>query len=153
MTFKFSAKSLYSWGTVLLWMLLIFFFSSQPAHDSNELSKGITRSIKEVVEKITPEEEVFTFDDFNHKVRKNAHFFIYLVLGLLVLNALKKSRVIGFKRLLMGFIICVLYAITDEIHQLFVPGRGAQVRDVMIDSSGALVGILLLKIISNKWRF
>jgi VanZ family protein len=147
MTFKFNVKSLYSWGTVLLWMILIFFFSSQPAHDSNELSKGITRSIKEVVEKITPEEEVFTFGDFNHKVRKNAHFFIYLVLAILVLNSLKSNRVKGSKKILITFMICVLYAISDEIHQLFVPGRGAQIRDVMIDSTGAVVGMLLFKVI------
>ena len=44
----------------------------------------------------------------------------------------------------LAFLICVLYAISDEIHQLFVPGRAGQVRDVLIDSSGSFLGIFLV---------
>ena len=48
----------------------------------------------------------------------------------------------GLKVILLAFLICGLYAISDEIHQLYVQGRSGQVSDVLIDSSGALVGIL-----------
>ena len=49
----------------------------------------------------------------------------------------------------LSFLVCVLYAISDEVHQLFVPGRGAQVKDVFIDSAGAIVGVGLYLIISR----
>lgn len=137
-----------SWVAVVLWMLLIFRLSSQVAEQSNELSKGITAVIVETVEKISPKKD-FNMDTINHFVRKNAHFFAYLTLGILALKAIRRSKVRGFTALVMAFGICVLYAISDEVHQLFVPGRGGQARDVLLDSSGALVGIGLYMLIAK----
>lgn len=142
-----------SWAAVLFWMLLIFYLSSQVAEQSNNLSKGVTKIIVETVEKVTPEKD-FNMDTINHFVRKNAHFFAYLTLGILVLNAIRRSRmngstISGVATLAMAFGICVLYAISDEVHQLFVPGRGGQVKDILIDSSGAIVGIGLYMIIAK----
>lgn len=45
--------------------------------------------------------------------------------------------------MLLALATCIVYAVSDEIHQLFVPGRGAQVKDVMIDSTGAFAGIII----------
>ncbi|MFP5109854.1 VanZ family protein [Neobacillus sp. C211] len=45
--------------------------------------------------------------------------------------------------------ICVLFAVSDEFHQLFVAGRGAQVKDVFIDSAGAIVGIVIYGIVNR----
>lgn len=142
-----------SWAAVLLWMLLIFYLSSQVAERSNNLSKGVTEVIIETVEKIVPEKD-FNMYSINHFVRKNAHFFAYLTLGILVLNAIRRSRVNGGRKsgvatLAMAFGICVLYAISDEVHQLFVPGRGGKVKDILIDGSGAIVGIGLYMIIAK----
>jgi VanZ family protein len=76
-------------------------------------------------------------------VRKFAHFFAYLVLGILVLSAFVKSDYKGGKTFVYAFVICAVYASSDEIHQLFVSGRGCQIKDVLIDSGGALTGIAL----------
>lgn len=81
--------------------------------------------------------------DLHHFIRKNAHFLIYLILGVLVKYALGSSGLKGFKALGIGLLICVGYAFSDEIHQLVVPGRGGQLSDVIIDSCGAGLGILL----------
>lgn len=140
-----------SWAIVLLWMLLIFYSSAQVADQSNKLSKGITEVIVETVEKVAPE-ATFDLDTFNHFVRKNAHFFAYLLLGIFVLHALWRSGVGGVRALVIAFGICVLYAISDEVHQLFVPGRGGQAKDVLIDSSGAIVGIGIYRILKKKKR-
>ena len=121
-------------------MLLIFNLSSQAASESDQLSTGITEIIVKVIEKIIPKAD-FNIEDFNHIVRKNAHFIAYLVLGVLVINALKMSGIRELE-LLDWLWICMLYAASDEIHQLFVPGRSGEIRDVMIDSSGAAVGIV-----------
>ncbi len=139
---------LFSWVAVLLWMLLIFHLSSQVAEDSNELSKGVTEIVVETAEKVAPKYNL-DVNNFNHIVRKNAHFFTYLVLGILVSNATKRSGLRGTRAIFFIFTICVFYAISDEIHQAFVPGRGPQVKDVFIDSAGSIAGIGLY-LISSK---
>lgn len=62
-----------------------------------------------------------------------------------MVNVLKLSGVENKKCILLILCICILYAISDEIHQMFVPGRGAQGRDIVIDSVGSVVGIIFGK--------
>jgi VanZ family protein len=73
---------------------------------------------------------------------------------MLMINALNSHGIDGYRRILIALGVCMLYAASDEVHQIFIPGRGAQVKDVLIDSAGAFVGIgialalgLLLKFI------
>ncbi len=150
--FEFKDKKhisiLVSWTLVLLWMLLIFNLSAQPAQQSDRLSGGITQIVIKVVQKIVPGSNP-DLSSFNHIVRKNAHFFAYLVLGILALNALRRSGVSGKGWPLLALCICAVYASSDEFHQLFVPGRSGQVKDVLIDSSGALLGIVLSLTVSK----
>ncbi len=138
--YKMTFNKILSWTAVVLWMALIFNMSSQVAEQSDQLSKGITKVIIKTVEKIAPKAE-FNIDDLDHILRKNAHFFAYLVLGVLVTNALRRNGVKGYRSVLIAIGICVLYAASDEVHQIFVPGRGPGVKDVIIDSAGAIVGI------------
>jgi len=131
-----------SWTAVILWMSLIFYLSHQPAAESSELSDGITEVIIQTIEKVAPSANL-TVEDFSHIVRKSAHFTYYLVLAILVKYALERSGVHGGRNILIALLICILYAISDEVHQLFVPGRSGEIRDVIIDSTGAASGILI----------
>ncbi|MFZ3591836.1 VanZ family protein [Bacillus sp. DJP31] len=128
-----------SWTAVILLMALTFYLSHQPATTSNQLSTGITEAIVEIVERTTPNAEI-DVRDLNRFVRKNAHFFIYLMIGMILLNALRRSRLKGYS-VLVTLLFSMMFAIMDELHQLFVPGRGAQFEDVLIDVAGASVGI------------
>ena len=144
-----------SWIAVLLWMFLIFVLSAQPAPRSNGLSQKVTEVIIEKVGLLVPLDiKTSTTTDFinhfNHIVRKCAHVSEYFVLGALVTNAMKTSKVVKFKALIFSVLICILYAISDELHQLFVPGRGAQVMDVLIDSAGAIAGIGCIFLIKRR---
>lgn len=130
------------WTLVILWMILIFSLSHQSAVESNKISKGITEVFVDGIEKVTLNSN-FNISSFNHIIRKNAHFFLYLVLGMLVMNAIKISNQYIKRHMLLTVLICILYAILDELHQLFVPGRGAQIMDVFIDSVGASIGVLI----------
>jgi len=146
-----------SWTAVLLWLVLIFSLSAQPAEQSDGLSKKVTEVIIETVDRVVPLEtdEKPTIDlveRFNHVVRKYAHFSAYLVLGLLIMNALRRSGVRGFKAFIFSLLFCILYAVSDEIHQLFVPGRGAQVTDVLIDGAGSFVGIGMYGVVNKIKR-
>jgi VanZ family protein len=130
-----------SWSAVILWSVLIYSMSAQPAAVSNGLSKGMTEVIIEHAEKVVPNED-FNLGKLNHIVRKNAHFFLYLILAILVTYALRQSGREGKSAYGLALLISALYAISDEFHQLYVPGRGAQISDVLLDSAGALVGIV-----------
>ncbi|MEK4129124.1 VanZ family protein [Solibacillus sp. FSL W8-0474] len=134
-----------SWGIVIFWMLFIFYLSQQPAHVSNGLSKGVTEQINKIVEVVTPWEDA---KQANHVVRKNAHFIIFFFLGIFVFTALKMSGMKGFLSILLAFFLCMAYAVADEYHQLFVDGRGGQLKDVLIDCAGAASGIMIASIIS-----
>ncbi|MCK9267718.1 MAG: VanZ family protein [Alkaliphilus sp.] len=133
----------FSWIAVFLWMVLIFNFSSQVAEQSNALSSGITETVIKIIEKIAPKTAAkMNMGKLNHLIRKNSHFFLYLVLGALFVNAIGQSKICGIRGVIITLLFCSFYAISDEVHQLFVPGRGAQVRDVFIDIAGTVVGIL-----------
>ena len=129
---------------VILWQIVIFSFSAQPATDSKSLSSGLTKVVIEFIfphMSATRVEEVAEMLSF--AVRKGAHFTVYLVLGVLMYNCI--CRIPRFKRAgLTSFVFCFLYAVSDEIHQIFVDGRAGRVLDVCIDSLGSLCGILLI---------
>ncbi len=145
---KKKIKIIASWAAAALWMLLIFRLSSQVADTSNGLSLGITEWVNRILANLTQIE----MDTLNHIVRKSAHFTAYLILAVLCLNALRVSGVLGRKRYISAISICFLYSISDEIHQLFVPGRSGRLMDVIIDTLGAAVGIII-SIILRKLLF
>ena len=144
-------RKLLPWIFVILWMTLIFFLSHQPAMESNQLSSGIIKRIYDIIKMIAPDIRL-DLESLNHIIRKLAHFGVYLILGILIANGLiynKKSRI---NAILLALLICILYAISDEIHQIFIPGRSGQVSDVLIDSLGGLVGIVLLDLLRRRKR-
>lgn len=134
-------KRFVAWLAVVCWMALIFYLSHQPASASSQLSSGITALIASALDKVLPFLTI-DWENFHAIIRKSAHFFAYFMLGAMTINALRISRVSGSKGIVIAFIVCVLYAISDEVHQLFIPGRSGEVRDVLIDSTGAIVGII-----------
>ncbi|NTU42507.1 MAG: VanZ family protein [Nitrospirales bacterium] len=78
---------------------------------------------------------------------KVLHCAGYAFLGFLLGNALyTRARE---KTIIIGLIVATLYGLTDEIHQSFVPGRDASVYDLMADSAGSFVGLLLYRKINN----
>ena len=144
-----SDKRIVAWALVLLWMGLIFYLSHQPIGESAQLSRRVTGVVIEIVDKVAPD-AVWTPSQISHFVRKSSHFLAYLMLGLLVSNALMEGDDSRYNRRrrtwLIALGICVLYAMSDEFHQYFVPGRGAQVADVLLDSAGALTGIAMFEV-------
>lgn len=131
----------------ILWTITIFSFSLQPADTSSQLSSGFGRWLIEVfapnlIEKL----EMMPAEQLSHLhflLRKCAHFTEYLVLGVLVMLSLQQTKV--RRKVLTGFTICTLVASIDETIQLFVNGRSGQISDVLLDSVGAMVGLLFIK--------
>lgn len=144
-------KKLIKLTFVILWMAIIFFFSNQKADDSGKLSDGLIVKVANVfVDKdLSTNEKEIILEKYTTIVRKTAHFGIYLVLGILVINLLCEYNIKHI--ILISLIVCLLYSITDEVHQLFIEGRSGEVRDVLIDSVGSFVGIYCYHFIRNKF--
>ncbi len=132
----------------MLWMVLIFCLSAQAAEQSKMLSGGLTSYVIEIARTVAPWIN-FDAEQLQHLIRKTAHFSAYLVLSILIINAQKKSGLRGVKVIYLALSICVLYAVSDEAHQLYVSGRSAQITDVLIDSAGATLGSVLYRIFSR----
>lgn len=129
--------------------------SNQKAQDSKQLSNSfITKTIIKIYEakhgEITEEKKIEIKENYSFIVRKTAHFTIYLVLGLLVSLVLIGKNLNIKQIIIYGVLICMAYSITDEIHQIFVSGRSGEIRDIIVDTCGSTVGILLNIIINRK---
>lgn len=128
---------------VLAVMGTIFYFSSQTADASTVTSGGFVETAMNLIEKLfgelgdkyTTVENTVTFI-----VRKAAHFLEFAALGFF-LN-LHLGTWVKRKPRLWSFLVSVLYACSDEFHQNFVSERAMQLRDVFVDSAGALAGII-----------
>lgn len=139
---KISLHKGIAWTLVVLWMGLIFYLSHQAGSESSELSAGIVGFIVKLIRTILPFIS-FDLELLHFFVRKFAHFFAYFLLGLLLIYAVHIERLPTRRSILFSFVFTVAYAISDEVHQLFVPGRSGELRDVLIDSFGSAVGMVV----------
>jgi len=131
--------------------ILIFMFSQQPVHISRDLSVRVTEFIIQWMHIWNPD-HAYTVADLHKLVRKCAHVLLYFAFGMLLLHALSVRKGPTSRLMLLTGLACLIYAITDEWHQLYVPGRGAQWQDVIIDTAGAILGILLYKLVHLLFR-
>ena len=113
-------RFLYYWLPVFAWMIVIFAFSSQP--------KG----------------SLPDYGDLDFFFKKNAHVLEYALLAVLILRGVKGDAPVRFIHLLVALALTILYAASDEVHQLFVPWREGRVLDVVFDSLGATISLSLL---------
>ena len=137
----------------VFWMILIFAYSAQHAEQSAENSSGIVDWVIKVFypnyDEECQENQTEIRDNITFGVRKCAHMAEYALLSMLIylVCASFKNSFFYRSKVWIAFAVCVVYAATDEIHQLFVPGRSGEVRDVLVDSLGALIGILIISLI------
>ena len=145
-------KKIIKIALVIVCMTIIFTFSSDTSYESTKKSNKIIITVAEMINKkeLSQKEKDRYINKFVFIVRKSAHFFIYLILGLLVASLIKEYSLVNKRMVIYSFLICFLYAISDEIHQLFVNGRSGEIRDILIDSMGSLVGIVIYYLIRRR---
>ena len=86
----------------------------------------------------------------DYPVRKCAHMSEYAILTLL--GFVTFSFLHGRRRFLIPITMTFLYACTDEIHQLFVPGRAGRFTDVLIDTTGGIIMLLFIALVTHVAR-
>ena len=129
---------------------VIFGFSNQNAKESSGVSGKITEAVLkniEYVQKLEKNEKEKVYHRAESVIRKIAHFSIYTVVGILLIAICSTYKIKEIKGIGISFILGVIYATSDEIHQSFIPGRSAQITDVMLDSLGVLFGIFIFLLI------
>ncbi len=148
---KLKIKAVIWWLVAISLMIGIFCFSAQTADTSSQTSRGFTHQLFSFMpwfNALSEPEQVRVVEDVQFFVRKIAHFSVYAFLGAALYQAFKytfNKR----KMYIFGALAAILYAISDEIHQGFVSGRSCEVRDMALDSLGAVTGILIVMLIKN----
>ena len=135
-------------AAVLLWMCVIFLFSSQPAEKSGKVSGTVCERVVEDANRMlkldmNKSRIQSVAESIEYPVRKAAHMTEYAILGLLCF-AFYSSFEVKRKGYLLSVATAFAYACTDEFHQLFVPGRSGQFSDVCIDTAGTVIGLAIL---------
>ncbi len=141
---------------ILIWMGFIYFLSDMPAQESNNKSKAM---IQKVVEKEVEAQKKENTEEENKKqiqrvvnklnapLRKVVHAVVYIVLALLIGVACKIYNSKKWMYISFPIVISFLYACTDELHQRFVSERSGKVSDILIDTCGAVIGMLILQVV------
>ena len=137
---KFKIK----WFVLIAWMLVIFLFSAQTGEQSSE-SSGLVEQVLSLFPFIP---QKFLSIDLQLIIRKGAHFTEYLILYVLMFSVVIDYRPLK-KALFYSLIGVFLYACTDEIHQAFVPGRASAFTDVLIDTLGGIVAMIMIAMINQ----
>ncbi|RHV12990.1 VanZ family protein [Clostridium sp. OM05-9] len=143
---------------VIIWMVFIFYMSGKTGQESSGQSGKISLFITNLLEKVrqdSPQEMQKLQDILELVIRKTAHMTEYAILFLLsylatVKKSMSQSR---FYNRSIAVLISLLYACSDEMHQLLVPGRSGKMIDVGIDMAGVLIVLICMILSKNtKWK-
>lgn len=122
---------------VVAFAIIIFYLSHQTSTESSDTSDSLIELISSLIGLTLSE----------NFIRSLAHFCEYAGLGFLVHNLIFsiKDKLYPFLSVLFSF----GYAVTDEIHQIFVPGRACQLIDLAIDFGGIILGIVVFSFLNQ----
>ena len=134
--------SVFFWIAAAVWCGVMFFFSGQNAAESSALSYRVTAFVKRMLPFLP-----YSIDALNLILRDVAHFGIFAVEGLLLGLAAMTSLPRRFAGGLLAALGCAAMAAANEYHQSFVDARACEAADMLMDSGGALTGVLLSALI------
>jgi VanZ family protein len=136
------------WLPVLIWLGIIFVGST------NVLSAEQTsRFLVPFLRWLRPEISDDTLAQIHLFVRKLGHVSEYAIFAMLLWRALRSGANLRMKMSILFFsawIVCALFAASDEFHQSFVPSRTPSLRDAIIDICGATIGLAICLIIPRR---
>lgn len=133
----------------------MFMFSNQPSEESERTSGKTTEKVVNIIsifKDMSESEKEDLAERLDPLVRKLAHFSIYLIGGILIINYIHTYNIEETKKIIYSIAIGVIYAGTDEIHQYFVEGRSCLITDVFIDTLGVATGAIIFMIIIKIYK-
>ena len=132
--------------------ITIFIFSSQNGEKSGSTSREFTKKIIEILQldkNLNELEKENLIENSQFIIRKLAHFTIYTIVGINIVGFINTYDIKKRNKVLGALLIGMVYAISDEIHQMFSGGRTPAIKDVIIDSCGVLFGICIFLILNK----
>ena len=133
----------------------IFQFSSENAAKSSSRSRQVMRIIVDkfpYTKNLSEKTKIKIVDRAQPIIRKMAHFSIYTLVGILIMTFISTYKLCLWKKFGISILVGLIYAISDEYHQSFVPGRSAEIRDVLIDTTGVMFGIIIVLVIISVYK-
>lgn len=140
---------------LLLTFIQIYRFSDQNGETSSNLSKKVVRKFINVfpyTKNLSLETKEKIVKNAQPIVRKLAHFSIYTLVGIFIMSFISTYKIHLKYKFMVSILVGLSYAISDEIHQSFVPNRGSSAVDVCIDTSGVIFGIVIVLIIISVFK-
>ena len=132
---------------VIIWCVVVFLFSNETGNESNKKSGKL---VNKLFNKITHNKiKIRTLEKLNAFLRKCMHASEFCILGMLIFVCLRTFEIHNWKLSVISIGLSFLYACSDEFHQKFVDGRHCKFTDVLIDTAGTCIGILILSILIN----
>lgn len=132
----YELKKFIKWTFLFLWLSFIFYMSNQTGTTSSGMSDGIFHSMCKILPILENGKEIVIV-----LIRKSAHVLEYVILGVLTLEVVKEYTNDIKKTTIISLLLCLLFALLDEFHQLFLVGRAGKITDVLIDSIGYVSAI------------
>ena len=143
---KFDKKSqikIFKIILILVWMIVVFLFSAQKGADSGNTSRSFTVEMIEIFLRKSIDVNSPIIQGIETIIRKLAHYTIYAIGGFLIMNYAYTTEKTDKQKILYSITFGVCYAISDELHQFFVPERSAKLLDVGIDTLGIITGVII----------
>lgn len=139
---------------VIIWMIVVFMFSSQGSVASENTSATVIKAILSIVSPDNVNNSNL-IESLQGLIRKLAHFTLYLVGGMLIYTFINVFNTTTKFKIILSIALGAAYAVTDELHQLFVYGRTGKITDVFIDTSGVALGvgiIVIIVLLVNRYK-
>ncbi|HEX5177122.1 MAG TPA: VanZ family protein [Chthoniobacteraceae bacterium] len=134
-----------SWLPVLLWLALMFFDST------DVMSSGHTsRFLIPFLRWLDPEISPAALAQAHLLLRKAAHVTEYAILAALLFRGWRSVFPAFWRRAAATLLPAMLFAASDEFHQSYVASRSSSLGDVLLDWSGALLGLMICAIIWKR---
>jgi VanZ family protein len=132
----------------VVWLVVIFYNGTRQGEVSQRSSKEIVKVISKFINisPIAAERASIKFINANFYVRKNAHFFQYLVLSILICSIVRQLKLCKSSEIFLVLFLLLLFPVADEFIQKYIPGRSSSILDIIIDFSGGVLGMLVFKI-------
>lgn len=145
-------KKILSYILFLFWLFIIFYLSNQPGNISGGESSHLiynTLNILYSIFHLDPSNLNDIVNIIHNPLRECMHGLEYLILAIFTMNLLFQNK-IKENKIVISILFCFIYAATDEIHQLFIPGRSFEYFDIAMDMIGSLLGTFIAKFIFKE---
>jgi VanZ family protein len=142
---------IFFWSVTIGIMIVVFLNSAKNATQSSELSVSFTEQLFSVFipdyEAMDEASRLSLVTEMQFLIRKSAHFLSYFAMSLFCILAFNTYNLSLKSKFLFSSATCIAFSVSDEIHQLFVPGRSGEIRDVLIDTAGILLAAVIVSVI------